>query len=334
MDLRKPTAILIFLLLPAVLSLDGMASPASEAGDCDATVIEVVTAGEGKGRIAPSVDVYVGPIDQLDLAVGNTFSVFRPDEVNDAPIRHYPLMLYVGRIQVIDIQDEVAVCRTIEIVSDEQHPRVRHATVMIGDCVRLEVEESVEEPLTVAPEALPAEMLDVEGLKFSGTETPEPSRIIPTKVLFQFDSSVVQDKYAPDLAQLAGYIASEKPARVVIQGHACRIGTDEYNVKLSERRARAIVDYLVTRHGIDRDLFEVEAYGESRPEASNETEAGRIKNRRAATALFFEAVPTTRSSAASPGWQLAVDPEDLTPDGGEIPILPFAPAEVEDFDNL
>jgi outer membrane protein OmpA-like peptidoglycan-associated protein len=323
------------MLLSTALNSDCIALPVSGTGDCDAAVIEVVTAGESKGQIPPAVDVYIGPIDQLDLTGGSTFLVFRPDEVNDVPVRHYPLMLYVGRLQVIDIQDEVAVCRTLEIASSEQYPRVRHAAIMIGDCLRLEVEEPVEQPLTVAPGTLPAEMLDIGGLKFSGTEMPEPSLIIPTKVLFQFDSSVVEEKWAPDLAQLAGYIAKEKPDKVVIEGHACWIGTDEYNLKLSQRRARAIVDYLVTRHGISRDLFEVEPYGESRPEVSNETEEGRIKNRRAASALFFKAIPTTRPSAALPAWQLAVEPEDLTPDGAEIPIIPAAPAEVDEaIENL
>ena len=323
---------MVAMLLPAVLNSACVASPVSGAGDCDAAVIEVVTAGESKGRTPPAVDVYVGPIDQLDLTGESTFLVFRPDEVDDKPVRHYPLMLYVGRLQVIDVQDEVAVCRTLEIASSEQYPRVRHATIMIGDCLRL---EPVEQPLTVAPETLPAEMLDIEGLKFSGTEMPEPSLIIPTKVLFQFDSSVVEEKWAPDLAQLAGYIADEKPARVVIDGHACWIGTDEYNLKLSERRARAIIDYLVTRHGIERDLFEAEAYGESRPEATNENEEGRKKNRRAATAIFFEAIPTTKPSAVSPDWQLTVEPEDLTSDGAEIPIIHAAPTEVDEaIENL
>jgi outer membrane protein OmpA-like peptidoglycan-associated protein len=332
MDFRKTATILVAMLMAALVESPCIASPASRAGDCEAAVIDVVTAAANKAGVAPEVDVYVGPIDQLDLTSDSTFRVFRPGEVDDKPVRHYPLLLYVGRLQVIDIQDEVAVCRTIDIASSEQHPRVRHATIMIGDCLRL---ESVEEPLTVAPDALPAEMLDVEGLKFSGAMMPKPSRIIPTKVLFQFDSSVVEEKWVPDLAQLAGYIAGQKPDKVVIEGHACRIGTDEYNLKLSERRARAIVDYLVTRHGIERDLFEVEPYGESRPEATNENEEGRKKNRRAATALFFKAIPTTKPLAALPDWQLAVEPEELIPDDAEIPTIPGAFPEVdEDLENL
>jgi outer membrane protein OmpA-like peptidoglycan-associated protein len=327
MKRRNAAMIVLAIVLAAVLGSTCIASPPRRAGECDAVVIDVVTAAAGAGRDAPIADVYVGPIDQLDLTEESTFRVFRPTEVNDKPVRHYPLMLYVGRLQVIDIQDELAVCRTIELASSEQHPSVRHATVMIGDCVRL---ESVEKPLTVAPEALPPEMPDVDALKFSGETTLEPSMIIPTKVLFQFDKSVIEDKWAPDLALLARYIEEEKPDKIVVEGHTCWIGTDEYNLKLSERRARAVVDYLVTRHGIDRDLFEIKAYGESRPEASNETKEGRRKNRRAVTVIFYKAIPTTRPSAALPDWQRAIEPEELTSDDAKVPIIPGALPKVDE----
>ena len=320
MKTAKLTAILLALSLTALIgrvaSADGL--------DCDASVVDVITAGEGTA--AP--DVYFVPADRLDISVERTFAVYRPGEVNDAPVRHYPLMLYVGRLQVVDIQDEVAIGRMIEHASIEEYPRVRHPTVMIGDCLRLEAVE--EEPLTVTADALPAETLDIDGLKLGKAEAPRPTRVIPTRVLFEFDKSIVRDVWADDLAQLAGYIAEEEPARVVIEGHADWIGTEEYNIGLSERRARAIVDYLVTRHGIDRALFAVEAYGESRPETTNETADGRQKNRRAATALFFKVVPTVTEPAAPSDRRLLIRPDELEPDDAKIPQIPTAFPEIEE----
>ncbi len=322
MKTGKLVAILLVLSLTALLNR----AASAEGFECDATVIDVATSNAAAAGTAP--DVYVAPTDQLEITAESVFRVLRPSEVNDEPLRHYPLMLYVGRLQVLDVQDEVAVGRMIEFGSGEDYPRLRHATVMIGDCLRLEIPE--EAALTVAPEALLPETLDIEGLKFAETRKPEPSRVIPTKVLFEFDKAVIREEYAADLAQLGGYIAEEEPGRVVIEGHACWIGTEEYNVGLSERRARAIVDYLVTRHGIDRTLFEVEAYGESRPEASNETGQGRKKNRRAATALFFKVIPTVTEPSAPSDRQLPIRPDELEPDDAEIPRIPIALSEVDE----
>ncbi len=305
------------------------ASAPAEGFGCDASVIDVVIGEDAKVGDRLGDDVYVVPSSEIEVTTESVFDVFRPDEVNEEPIRHYPLMLYVGRMRVIDVQDEVVIGRMVELTSGAEHPRLRHGTVMIGDCLRLQ--DGAGDFLTVGREELPAETLDVSGLKFAGTETPKPSRVIPSKVLFKFDSSVVEEKWSEDLAQIADYILREKPARVIVEGHADWIGADEYNMKLSERRARAMIDYLVGRHGLDRGIFETEPHGESRPEASNESAAGRRKNRRAATILLFQAVPAAQASAAAPDWPLAVASEELVPEDAAIPIIE---SELPDEDSL
>ena len=68
--------------------------------------------------------------------------------------------------------------------------------------------------------------------------------------------------------------------RVTVEGHTDSVGSAAYNQKLSERRAQAVKRYLV-RQGIDPSRITTEGYGKSRPIASNETEEGRAKNRRA-----------------------------------------------------
>ena len=57
------------------------------------------------------------------------------------------------------------------------------------------------------------------------------------------------------------------------------MGTAEYNQRLSENRARSVMNYLV-RKGIEEKRLSAEGYGLTRPKASNETEAGRALNRR------------------------------------------------------
>ena len=64
-----------------------------------------------------------------------------------------------------------------------------------------------------------------------------------------------------------------------ITGHTCWLGTTEHNLDLSQRRAKAVADYLMSQ-GIDRDRLIVAAEGESQPIDTNLTEEGRRSNRR------------------------------------------------------
>ena len=64
-----------------------------------------------------------------------------------------------------------------------------------------------------------------------------------------------------------------------IGGHTDSVGSDSYNQKLSEQRAKAVCDYLISQ-GVDKARLSYKGYGESEPIATNETEAGRQRNRR------------------------------------------------------
>ena len=65
----------------------------------------------------------------------------------------------------------------------------------------------------------------------------------------------------------------------MVAGHTCNIGTDQYNQRLSERRANSVRQYLVSK-GIDANRLSAVGYGESRPKYSNDTEETRRLNRR------------------------------------------------------
>lgn len=68
--------------------------------------------------------------------------------------------------------------------------------------------------------------------------------------------------------------------RITIEGHTDATGSPEANLSLSERRARAAADYLIHTHGLPESQFELLAYGETRPVASNDIPEGRALNRR------------------------------------------------------
>lgn len=77
--------------------------------------------------------------------------------------------------------------------------------------------------------------------------------------------------------------------RIRVEGNTDITGTHEENVKLSHKRAQAVVDFLVREYGFDRNRFTVVGNGPDKPIASNETEAGRAQNRR----TDFEFLPST-----------------------------------------
>lgn len=98
-------------------------------------------------------------------------------------------------------------------------------------------------------------------------------------VNFQYDS----DKLTPESRQILDGVARTLTANpqqaLQVGGHASAEGTGTYNQDLSERRARAVRDYLV-KQGVDAELLSFRGYGESRPLTTNATEPGRILNRR------------------------------------------------------
>ena len=97
-------------------------------------------------------------------------------------------------------------------------------------------------------------------------------------VRFEFDSAVLTDDGRAELQRLAGWLEG-KPAKVTVEGHADERGTTEYNIALGQRRADAIVDYLV-RLGVARARLAPISYGEERPAASGDDESAWAQNRR------------------------------------------------------
>lgn len=97
--------------------------------------------------------------------------------------------------------------------------------------------------------------------------------------LFDFDSSKIRPDAIPILDKAVEWLNEYPTVKGVIEGHTDSRGTDEYNQGLSERRAKAVYDYLVDK-GINRFRLSWKGFGESRPVATNETDEGRQLNRR------------------------------------------------------
>src|ERR1041385_513940 len=98
-------------------------------------------------------------------------------------------------------------------------------------------------------------------------------------VLFAFDKSVIKPEGRSKLDDLAGKAKGVNLEVIIAIGHADSIGSDEYNQRLSVRRAESVKAYLVSK-GIEANRVYTEGKGEKQPVASNKTAEGRAKNRR------------------------------------------------------
>ena len=103
--------------------------------------------------------------------------------------------------------------------------------------------------------------------------------VIQADALFDFDKSVVRPDGRKSIDDALAKMGGVDLEMVIATGHTDSIGTDAYNQKLSERRAAAVKDYLVSK-GIPASKITTIGKGESQPVATNKTAEGRQKNRR------------------------------------------------------
>ncbi len=96
---------------------------------------------------------------------------------------------------------------------------------------------------------------------------------------FDFDKYALKPEGKAKLDDLIGKMAGMNLEVIIAVGHTDWIGTEEYNQKLSERRANAVKEYLVSK-GVEKNRVYTEGKGELQPIASNKTAEGRAKNRR------------------------------------------------------
>jgi outer membrane protein OmpA-like peptidoglycan-associated protein len=108
---------------------------------------------------------------------------------------------------------------------------------------------------------------------------PPATRFILDGVNFDTAKATLRPESFARLDTVVEFMAHKKDARIEISGHTDSMGKKKANQTLSEQRARTCRDYLVSK-GIEADRIVTIGYGDERPIAPNETEAGRQRNRR------------------------------------------------------
>jgi outer membrane protein OmpA-like peptidoglycan-associated protein len=114
-------------------------------------------------------------------------------------------------------------------------------------------------------------------------------------VLFDSGRYTLKPGTKEKLARLSGIVLGHPGLRLEVEGHTDSVGGDEYNMRLSENRAFAVRDYLISQ-GINSDYVAARGFGKTMPVADNNTSAGRQANRRVEMIISGEIIGTSLTS--------------------------------------
>jgi OOP family OmpA-OmpF porin len=122
------------------------------------------------------------------------------------------------------------------------------------------------------------------------------------RVFFEFDKSILTEADLKELPKAVVFVKKYPGAKIKLDGYTDNVGTEEYNLKLSERRAEAVMDYLIKEAGVFSSKITAVGHGMADPIADNKTSEGRAKNRRVEISILSDPQPSPQppSSPLSP----------------------------------
>ena len=136
-----------------------------------------------------------------------------------------------------------------------------------------------------------ATRLQVVRISFDCSETPavesrleralrETGRADVYEIYFEFNSDRIREESEPTLREIAAVMTRHPDWKLGIEGHTDSIGSDAFNLDLSQRRAAAVKEALTTKFSVQQQRLTTAGFGESRPKDRNDTLDGRARNRR------------------------------------------------------
>ncbi|SBS34576.1 Outer membrane porin F precursor [Marinomonas spartinae] len=134
----------------------------------------------------------------------------------------------------------------------------------------------------LCPNTPPRAVVNNDGCSVASTKLLS----LDMKVLFDSGKAVVKPPFYPQVKRLADFLRKYPKSHVKIEGYTDNVGNQTYNLNLSQRRASAIANVLVKTFGISPSRVEAIGHGQNNPIASNNTEAGKERNRRVVAEVF------------------------------------------------
>jgi OmpA-OmpF porin, OOP family len=136
--------------------------------------------------------------------------------------------------------------------------------------------QTIPAPRTEVPRAVPERERPVGT---TGTAPAPAARIEPYQVHFATGSPALTRESSEELRSIVDYLKAHPQARAAIVGYTDSAGNDAANLRLSQRRATAVMNMMTSR-GIEPSRMTAKGYGERDPVADNSTREGRLRNRR------------------------------------------------------
>jgi OmpA-OmpF porin, OOP family len=149
----------------------------------------------------------------------------------------------------------------------------------ISSSQNLDLRKIAYGPVNQDVKLAPVDGSPIEVAPIEVTPIAENAMIPLNNIFFDFDNSSLKSESFPELDRIVGLMNEKPTMQVEIAGHTDSIGPDEYNMKLSERRAKSVTNYLVEK-GVAKERINTTFFGETKPIDTTNTKAGNAKNRR------------------------------------------------------
>jgi peptidoglycan-associated lipoprotein len=142
-------------------------------------------------------------------------------------------------------------------------------------------ETAKQQPVEPVKKEMVKEMVEPKEAKLQGSAVSTTEEMSALKdVLFDYDKYNIRDDARPVLDNVASFLRKNGTINILIEGHCDERGTNEYNLALGEKRAKAAKDYLISL-GVMPARLSIITYGEEKPLCTEHTETCWQKNRRA-----------------------------------------------------
>ncbi len=240
-----------------------------------------------QGKILPRPVVVTPPPPKRDTVIIRD-TVLIVKNVPPAPVREETPVFLVGKVKdsetgepvmaKVDIKDistgEVLETTAssdadgsyrVKLPSKKSYMIDLRATGFLSDVRRIDVPENWSK--------------DVYNLNIELIKVKVGKKVVLNNILFETGKSILTAGSYIELERLFNIMKENAEMKIEISGHTDKTGSEPLNLKLSEARAKAVVEYLVQK-GIERSRMESKGYGSIQPIADNKTAAGRAKNRR------------------------------------------------------
>jgi outer membrane protein OmpA-like peptidoglycan-associated protein len=233
----------------------------------------------------------------FNLSIADEYAYFSRGNLDNVDIYRVQLPFYHQPDMIVTVKGKVYNAETMEVLS----ARIEYERLRDGEKIGFTTSDSLTGAYQIILPAgenygyyaqkkgfLPISAnIDLTEITSSATieqdlylvpvKTSNP--IVLNNIFFKFDSDELIPTSFPELNRLTEFLLDYQDANIRIAGHTCSMGSDDYNQRLSERRAKAIVRYMVNK-GVGEERLIGVGFGEVSPIVSNETEEGRRRNRR------------------------------------------------------